>query len=154
MACDYEILSRSTVAGVDIFAKNTDCPFLFFQGHPEYEASTLLREYRRDVGEFLSGTRHAYPDLPSDYVGPDVAALLNRFQQRAVAERSAELAARFPFAECQERMVAPWREPALRIWANWLSRLHVHHVSMGYQHSIGNAPLLSVRRSHLALPHV
>ena len=53
-SCGYTILARSTTAGVDTFAKQDGSFFLFFQGHPEYEADTLLREYRRDVVRFLN----------------------------------------------------------------------------------------------------
>ena len=41
-ACGYKILTRSNAAGVDAFAKQDGSFFLFFQGHPEYEADTLL----------------------------------------------------------------------------------------------------------------
>ena len=35
--------------------------FVFLQGHPEYDPTTLLREYRRDVGRFLRRERDGYP---------------------------------------------------------------------------------------------
>ena len=41
----YTILSRSPEAGVDSFVKRTRSTFVSFQGHPEYEAATLFREY-------------------------------------------------------------------------------------------------------------
>src|SRR2546430_13670792 len=40
---------------------------LFLQGHPEYERTTLFKEYRRDVGRFLSGEQSSYPPLPCRY---------------------------------------------------------------------------------------
>ena len=66
-ACGYRILTRSAVAGVDMFVRQDKSFRLFFQGHPEYEATTLLREYRRDVGRYLRGERDDYPGLPLDY---------------------------------------------------------------------------------------
>src|SRR5579871_5043188 len=53
----YRVLTRSPVAGVDMFAKQEKSFHLFLQGHPEYEASTLLREYRRDVSRYLDRER-------------------------------------------------------------------------------------------------
>ena len=44
-----------------MFVKQTRSLFIFFQGHPEYEETTLLREYRRDVGRFLRGQQPHYP---------------------------------------------------------------------------------------------
>jgi homoserine O-succinyltransferase len=57
LASGYRVLSRSAAAGVDTFVKEQDggSLFVFFQGHPEYDTDSLLREYRRDVGRFLRG---------------------------------------------------------------------------------------------------
>src|SRR6185437_3300038 len=44
-AAGYRILTRSATAGADIFARQERSLFLFFQGHPEYDATSLLREY-------------------------------------------------------------------------------------------------------------
>jgi homoserine O-succinyltransferase len=53
--CGYEVLTRSAEAGVDTFIKQQKRLFVFFQGHPEYESDTLLREYQRDVGRYING---------------------------------------------------------------------------------------------------
>jgi homoserine O-succinyltransferase len=42
----YIILTRSSEGGVDAFVKERKSLALFFQGHPEYDARALLREYR------------------------------------------------------------------------------------------------------------
>src|SRR5580658_3953904 len=60
----YRVLSRTEDAGVDAFCKKDKSLFLFFQGHPEYEATTLLLEYRRDVGRYLGGESDNYPSMP------------------------------------------------------------------------------------------
>jgi homoserine O-succinyltransferase len=58
--CGYKVLTRSANAGVDTFIKQQKGLLVFFQGHPEYESDTLLREYRRDVGRYIKA-RH--PDI-------------------------------------------------------------------------------------------
>src|SRR5271155_2107154 len=83
----YKILSQSREAGVDIFAKQDGSFFLFFQGHPEYDADTLLREYRRDAASFLAGERDTYPAPPLHYFNDGAAALAIAFRARALAER-------------------------------------------------------------------
>ena len=52
-SCGYEILTQSAEAGVDLFVKKKRSLFVHFQGHPEYGARTLLKEYRRDIKRFL-----------------------------------------------------------------------------------------------------
>src|SRR5262249_62279841 len=76
----YRVLSKSTAAGVDMFVKERRSLFLFFQGHPEYDAATLLREYRRDVGRFLSGERQSYPRLPKHDFDPATTTLMKPFR--------------------------------------------------------------------------
>ena len=47
--------------------KQRESLFVFFQGHPEYDAVTLLLEYRRDVGRYLRRERDTYPPMPQGY---------------------------------------------------------------------------------------
>src|ERR1700753_4133775 len=63
----YRILTRSEQAGVDIFARDFDKRFVFSQGHPEYDALSLQREYMRDIARYLAGERKDYPAIPASY---------------------------------------------------------------------------------------
>lgn len=116
----YRVLSKSTAAGVDIFVRERRALFLFFQGHPEYEADTLAREYRRDVGRFLRGERDGYPDLPKQYFDAAAADALNAFRARAVVDRREELLSAFPTECVTGNLSWTWRSQAMRIFENWL----------------------------------
>ena len=64
----YSILTKSASAGVDCFVKQHKASlFVCFQGHPEYEARSLLGEYRRDIGRFLRRENEGYPNMPQGY---------------------------------------------------------------------------------------
>src|ERR1700733_756992 len=89
----YEVLTRSDVAGVDIFARQLESRFIFFQGHPEYDASSLQREYMRDLARFLAGERDEYPAIPVGYFDAVTEARLISFEKRARAKREPTLAA-------------------------------------------------------------
>ena len=106
-SCGYKILARSTTAGVDTFAKQDGSFFLFFQGHPEYEADTLLREYRRDAVRFLSGEREDYPAMPLGYFSDDAAAFAEAFRRRALRNRRSDLNAEFPEIGSRSRTAMP-----------------------------------------------
>src|SRR5262249_3032899 len=95
-AAGYSILTRSDEAGVDIFARQENSLFLFFHGHPEYEARTLMGEYRRDVRRFLRGERETYPSFPHDYFDEGMATRLAEFRLRALADRREALIETFP----------------------------------------------------------
>jgi homoserine O-succinyltransferase len=122
-ACGYSVLTRSSDAGVDMFAREGRSLFVFFQGHPEYDAASLLGEYRRDVGRFLRHERETCPALPHGYFDAATAALLTEFAVRAQADRREELLADFPLAAAERAVSDPWRAGAARIYRNWLTYL-------------------------------
>ena len=116
----YRVLTRSEHAGVDAFVKQTKSLFVFFQGHPEYEANTLLLEYRRDIGRFLRCERETYPPMPQGYFDEETVEALTAVRERALLDRREELLAQFPTALAGERVTSPWRSAAVRVYRNWL----------------------------------
>ncbi len=81
-----------------MFARHEPSFHLFLQGHPEYAADTLLREYRRDVGRYLRGERADYPAMPQGYFGGEAVDRIEAFRNRAKADRRGDLFAAFPCA--------------------------------------------------------
>jgi len=121
--CGYRILTRATNAGADTFVKRSNSLLVFFQGHPEYEANTLLLEYRRDVRRYLRRERDTYPAPPRGYLDADTADRLAVFRNRAVCDRREELLADFPMARAEGRIENTWRPAAACIYGNWLAYL-------------------------------
>jgi homoserine O-succinyltransferase/O-acetyltransferase len=118
----YDILSYSAAAGVDVFMKTTSAPFVFFQGHPEYDPDTLLREYKRDVRRFFSGERKEYPIAPGRYFDSETNAGLTELRRRTLTGRVDETLPEKVFALIQNAAVpAAWDSQAARIYGNWLS---------------------------------
>jgi len=117
----YEILTRSDIAGVDIFARQLESRFIFFQGHPEYDPSSLQREYMRDLARFLSGERDSYPNIPAGYFDAATVIQLESFEQRARANRDPVLAAELPGLMLRPDIAAG--AAANTIFRNWLGFL-------------------------------
>jgi homoserine O-succinyltransferase len=122
-SCGYKILTRSDTAGVDAFAKQDGSFSLFFQGHPEYDADTLFREYRRDAARFLGGERAHYPALPLGYFDDAAAAAAAAFAVRAHADQRAALMAEFPNEALEAGLTSPWRSAAVGIYRKWVAFL-------------------------------
>jgi homoserine O-succinyltransferase len=120
VTCGYHILTRSDNAGVDTFVKQRKRLLVFFQGHPEYEADTLLLEYRRDVGRFLRGVRDSYPTMPHGYFDPDTVDVLSALRERALWDRREELLADFPTGLVPGKLRHTWRPAAVSVYRNWL----------------------------------
>lgn len=123
-ACGYRVLTRSEGAGVDAFVKHRGSLFVFLQGHPEYEAVTLLLEYRRDVGRFLRGERDTYPDMPEGCFDGETIETLMALRERAVADRREDLLAEFPIAVAAAKATNTWRSTAEILYRNWLQYIH------------------------------
>lgn len=119
-SCGYSVLTESAQAGVDVFVKQKrKSLFVHFQGHPEYQAETLLKEYRRDIKRFLRSERESYPTMPHGYFDAAVTILLAGFQQTAVANPREEQLLFFPEAVAKT-LQNTWRASATSIYRNWL----------------------------------
>ena len=121
VAHGYQILTRSNIAGVDIFARQFQSRFIFFQGHPEYDASSLQREYMRDLARFLAGQREDYPEIPAGYFDAATIEQLKNFESHARTLRDPLLAAELPGLTLRHDIAAG--AAAKAIFANWLAFL-------------------------------
>lgn len=121
--CGYRILTRSAAAGVDMFARQDKSFHLFLQGHPEYEATSLLREYRRDVGRFLRRDRDDYPAMPRGYFSAGAVVIAEAFRVRALADRREHLISAFPMGALEAGLDNPWHACAQGIYSKWLHYL-------------------------------
>jgi homoserine O-succinyltransferase/O-acetyltransferase len=146
----YAILTSSPETGADMFIKQSRSLFIFFQGHPEYEETTLLREYRRDVGRFLRGQQSHYPTLPYQYFPEPALALLREFEKRVAAAPGADLLAQFPTAAIADTLKNTWGAGASRIYRNWLAQLATaRRQHPGLSKSPDTAPTVKVSSSRL-----
>lgn len=146
-AAGYTLLSWSDETGADAFVRQDRNLLLFFQGHPEYEGTTLLKEYRRDVGRYLSGQQPNYPLLPRGYLSAESSSLLEQFRQRALAQASAgpgaALLDSFPFATVAAGLSNSWRASAVAMYRNWLGFILAHRKPLTAGSAAPTAPLRS-----------
>ncbi|MGX4801591.1 homoserine O-succinyltransferase MetA [Bradyrhizobium guangdongense] len=117
----YQVLTRSAQAGVDIFVRQYASRFIFFQGHPEYDALSLQREYLRDIGRYLAREREAYPALPLSYFDAATEEKLARFERRARQQRHPALTNELPALTLRADIDAG--SAAAALFRNWLQYL-------------------------------
>ena len=114
----YRILSTLQDGQADIFTREPPghSRFVFFQGHPEYDAGTLGREYLRDMGRFLRGEMAAAPAIPLHYF--DRAT-----EDRLAATAAAGDDALAPYAQIVGGALPrqEWRGNTVKLFANWLT---------------------------------
>ncbi len=117
----YHVLTRSAEAGVDIFVRQYASRFVFFQGHPEYDAPSLQREYLRDIGRYLARERETYPAVPMSYFDAATEEKLARFEKRARHQRHPALASELPALNLRSDIAAG--SAAALLFRNWLDFL-------------------------------
>jgi homoserine O-succinyltransferase len=121
-SCGYTVLTQSEDAGVDCFVKTKkQSLFVHFQGHPEYQAHTLFKEYRRDIKRYLRHERESYPTSPLGYFGEESSGCLEDFRQQATSKRNQEAMEVFPEAFLTNKLQSGWRDSAVKIYRNWLA---------------------------------
>lgn len=124
-SCGLKILAESVEAGVHLAVSPDQFRFVFFQGHPEYDGVSLLKEFRREVMAWYQGDRPDYPPFPENYLRPQVEAILNEHRMRLekVKVQGGEL------PEFPEQLLIPllpntWRDTAKSLLSNWIGKVY------------------------------
>ena len=119
----YQVLTRSAAAGVDAFVRREGGVALFLQGHPEYDADTLGREYLRDVGRFLKGHRPQHPRPPTGYFDAASEAALGELAAAAQSVQSPDRLTLYAAVLQRAKPPQTWRDSAVGLYRNWLTEI-------------------------------
>jgi homoserine O-succinyltransferase/O-acetyltransferase len=116
----YSVALQSEEVGWSVVTKTVgQAEVVLVQAHPEYDPSSLVREYARDVRRYAGHEQDQPPCLPLDCVtGPDWVRLRRLHERIVGGERDSALVAAFPFDEVCTRAPWPWRGVAQRLYAN------------------------------------
>ena len=124
-AAGLKVLAQSDEVGVHLAASEDGLRLVFFQGHPEYDANSLFKEYKREVLRYFSGETDAYPPYPENYFSLQTRAILAEYRDRVNAARDngADLPL-FP-----EQLISPgldntWHDSAESVINNWIGQVY------------------------------
>jgi homoserine O-succinyltransferase/O-acetyltransferase len=118
----YAVVLQSDEVGWSVVTKTVGrSEVVLVQAHPEYDPSSLVREYARDVRRYVTHERDEFPCLPKDCVAGQDWHRLRLLHKRVVGgDRDPALVADFPFDEVSAHAPWPWRGAALHLYANLL----------------------------------
>ena len=116
----YRISSWSGDVEVDCFWRREPSLFLFTQGHPEYNADTLSREFRRDALRFLNGESDCFPAPPRNYFSNEAQAALDALRQSVDSLDRKRLARMLGQIVENDAPSPTWADDAERLYRNWL----------------------------------
>ncbi len=119
----YNISSWSPTAGVDNFWRREPSLFLFTQGHPEYDADTLAREFRRDVLRYLTGERGELPAPPENYFSTLSQSRFEELRRQRDSVNRRHFAERLNQILANEPLARHWSDDAARLYRNWLANV-------------------------------
>jgi len=98
---------------------------VFFQGHPEYDTVSLLKEYKREIMLYVNGEVTTYPPLPEYYLGQFEAAILREYRYRIeLAMAQGEAIPEFPEALILPKVDNTWHDSACSVVGNWMGLIY------------------------------
>ena len=123
-AAGVRVLAESAAAGVHLAVSPDGLRMVFFQGHPEYDTVSLLKEYKRDLG--LAAAGHlTWPPFPEHYFNARAGALMAEYGARLKAGETLE----FPEALVTPWLDNTWHDTAEAVIGNWMGCVYqvTHH---------------------------
>lgn len=122
---ELKILVESEEAGVHLAASEDGFRIVFFQGHPEYDVISLLKEYKREVGHFIDGHTDAYPPFPENYLDIQSKGILDEYQHRVRhAKIINQTAPEFPEQLIIPKLYNTWHDTAEAVLNNWIGKAY------------------------------
>ncbi|WXU00558.1 MAG: Homoserine O-succinyltransferase [Catillopecten margaritatus gill symbiont] len=112
---------------------------VFFQGHPEYDTISLLKEYKREVIAYLAKIRDDYPPFPEHYLCVQSKAILNEFKTKVLV---GDLQiSDFPEILVDQTLCNTWQNTSLAVINNWIGCVYqVTHEEVGKPFMEGTDP--------------
>ncbi len=123
-AAKLRVLAQSAV-GVHLATSPDGFRFVFFQGHPEYDTISLLKEYKREVMRYGQRQLAAYPPFVDNYFGARNQAILREYRGRLeTAIACGEVAPDFPDDLITRELDNTWRDTAHAVVGNWVGLVY------------------------------
>ena len=111
------VLAKSSI-GVNLAVSPDLFRIVFFQGHPEYDSVSLLKEYKREVALYLEKSTAEYPPFPSNYLSSQSRAILTEYRTRLISKMAT--IKDFPEELITKALDNTWHDSASAIINNWI----------------------------------
>ena len=124
-AANLRVLVASPEAGVHIAVSTDGLRQMFFQGHPEYDTESLLKEYKREILCWANGNSSHYPPFPKNYFGVRQRAILDEFRYRINSTDSKDVCTSyFPEDQLRTALDNTWHDTTQVIMNNWIGLVY------------------------------
>ena len=113
-AAGLRVLAESADGGVHLAVSPDQVRVVYFQGHPEYDRVSLLKEFKREVLRYQEGDCQAMPAFPENYFPGAVRDLI----ETSLADSQALI--RVLESDVEQHLDDTWGDTAKAIINNWL----------------------------------
>lgn len=118
------ILIEGDEAGVHMAVSPDHLRVVYFQGHPEYDINSLLKEYKREVLRYLNDERDE-PPFPENYFNVQAMNIASKFLGTALhAKGNNQAIPEFPEDEIALHLDNTWGDTGKAIFNNWLGLVY------------------------------
>ena len=118
------ILIESAEGGVHMAVSPDHLRVVYFQGHPEYDINSLLKEYKREVLRFLNDECDE-PPFPEHYFNEKAMTIAGKYLGKALAAKEkGEPLPEFPEDDILPHLDKTWGDTAKAIFNNWLGLIY------------------------------
>jgi len=119
------VLVESEEGGVHMAVSPDQFRMIYFQGHPEYDINSLLKEYKREILRFVNGEMVEPPPVPENFLPEASALVVEKFMVQAMQAISRGE----PVPGILENELGPvldntWGDTAKAIVNNWLGLVY------------------------------
>lgn len=119
------VLAESEEAGVHLAVSEDQFRLVLFQGHPEYDTISLLKEYKREVARYARRESTTYPPFPAGYFRRRSQAILEEHRDDVVTARAGGRGT----PELPEDLITPsldntWHDTAEAVINNWMGKVY------------------------------
>lgn len=119
------VLVDSDEVGVHLATSADGLRVVFFQGHPEYDTISLLKEFKREVMLYANRKRDDYPPFPANYFHTREKAILDEYRvYLEAALAGGTQAPEFPERLIEGRLENTWHDTAEAVVGNWMGLVY------------------------------
>ncbi len=120
-----KILVESENQDVHLAVSEDGFRLVFFQGHPEYDSISLMKEYKREVVRYINGETKEYPPFPENYLSLKCQTIFEEYQDNL--DKALKKETEIP--EFPEDLIIPyldntWHDTAEAVINNWIGKVY------------------------------
>ena len=119
------VLVEGGKGGVHMAVSADQFRMIYFQGHPEYDRNSLLKEYKREVLRYLAGELGSEPPFPENYFSTEAGEIARQFlEQASQVKANGGTLPRLEEEKIEALLDNTWGDTAKALVNNWLGLVY------------------------------